>query len=162
MNLMNFLAMFRQLKAVPASAVAERIHEEYELESFPNNKFLRTASIEQTVTLTAAASVNLTTQVPANARILFASIKLSGAMVLVTAVKLGVGVAGTPSAFLLSTVTMADATKADQVVADQAAARTTAPTTIVLSTTDAAGAAAGTGTGVVKVRVVYQYCQTYA
>jgi hypothetical protein len=153
MNQQNWQAFSEGLKQTPLAGNAEHIHEQYDL---GGKSYVRTSSLTETVTL-AGGSVNLTNSLPAGAKVRFASIRLIGAMVLTTAVKLGVGSAGSPSAFLLSTVTMADTTTADQPVADSTAARPAAAQPIVLSAVDVAGAAAGTGAGVVKVRVVYEY-----
>lgn len=117
-------------------------------------------SIVETVTLTAAGSVNLTNTLPNGARVLAAH-RLNVTLVsLTTAVKLGLGTAASPSKYLLTSTSMAIneatglAANADAQVAAPALT-TGGADTLVLSTVDTGGAAAGSGTGTVMVRIVY-------
>lgn len=157
-NEANVKAILRKIKNNPATSAAARVLLEATVDK--STGFKREAIVE-TVALAGAASVNLTTQLPAGAKVIHAGYYLTTAMTLVTAVKLGIGTAAKPSGFLLSATTMtigitqslatAPATPADATVA--------AATTIALTTVDTNGALAGTGTGTVKVCVIYEYLE---
>lgn len=161
-NANNVNQIIRNFKNAPVAASnTERVMLELRVDK---DTVFRRATISETVSLAAAASANLTTQLPAGAKVIESGYFLTTAMVLVTAVKLGIGVSGKPSAFGLSGTTMtintteglptAPATPADATVA--------AATTMRVSTVDTNGAAAGTGTGTVKVCVVYEYMTSLA
>lgn len=155
MNYAQIRRGVKQPKNIPtAGNVARVIFDEHAAPS----QAVRTECIEETLALNAAGSANMTTQLPAGSRVKFVSIYLETGMTLTTATKLAVGTAGTPSAFYLSGTTMTSGTNDAQPTADTNARVSTA-TTVKLATTDNSGNATGSGTGTVKVLVVYEYLQ---
>lgn len=119
-------------------------------------KRLRLCMIEEVVSFNAAAFANLTQVLPANSEVLDVQMNFETAMALNVAVKLGVGTAADPDAYLLSAVAMTrNAKNASRPKAVNAAALTPR-----ISACDNAGAAAGTVTsGQVRVRIVYEYAE---
>lgn len=116
------------------------------------------ASIEQIFTPAAVASVVFTKQLPANSRVKFVTMTFDTAVVLSTAVKVGIGVSGTPSQLLLSTVTVAKNTQNVSQPLEANALFSAAPTTLGLYACATGGTAAGTITsGTIRVVVVYEY-----
>lgn len=107
MNYSNFLFNLRRAKNTPVHNYDERVllPGTVDTGASGNSDFIRAAIVE-TVTL-AGASIALTTQLPPGARVKSVQRRNVGAMVLTTAVKLGVGISGTPAAFLLSSKEMA-------------------------------------------------------
>lgn len=109
MNELNFRAFQRKLVNTPLTSPAERVHVERQVgvNSSGQPIMRRECSILETVTI-AGASVNLTTTLPPGSRVSFAQRKNVGAVVLTTAVKLGIGNASVPAAYLLSSKEMVD------------------------------------------------------
>jgi hypothetical protein len=142
----------------PATGASERVLDERDL---GNGSYYRRAYIEEAVEFSADASANLTTQLPASARVLFASLNLDTAVTLSTAVKIGLGTASDPDAYAITGTTMTKNTKTDHVPAT-ATATTAAATTVKVTACDTSGAAAGTATGTVRARLLYEYVTSIA
>lgn len=122
------------------------------------NQQYHMASIEQIFTFAATASQTFTTQLPANSRVKFVTMNFDTAVVLATAVKVGVGISGTPSQLLLSTVTVAKNTQNVAQPLEANALFSAAPTTLGVYACATGGTAAGTITsGVIRVVIVYEY-----
>lgn len=142
----------------PAASYSERVLMEKDL---GNGSYLRRAYIEQAVTLAAAASGDLTTQLPANYRVIFASANNDTLLSYGTAVKFGIGTAADPDKFLLSSTTLTKNTK-NEGQPLEAVASGSAAVTVRVSAVDTNGAAAGTMTGTVRARLVYEYITNIA
>lgn len=156
MNFQNFIFHFRRIKNSPITAGnQERLLSMFD---FDQGSEVRRSAIVETLVLGGAGFQPLTTQLPAGSRVVFAGIYLETAVVLTTATKLGIGFSGTPSGYYLSGVTMTLGTTDIQATADTNA-RNAAATTARISTVDNSGAAAGSGTGTVKVVIIYEYAQ---
>jgi hypothetical protein len=154
MNETNFKFHFRKVKNTPSAGNVERVLSMFDFDQGSEHR--RGVLVEKLV-LGGAGFQPLTNQLPAGCRVLFAGIYLETAVVLTTAVKLGIGISGTPIAFYLSGTTMTIGTTDIQPVADTNA-RQAAAITPRLTTTDTSGVAAGSGTGTVKVVIIYEYC----
>lgn len=123
-----------------------------------NNVQYHLCSIEQIFTFAGTASQVFTTQLPANSRVKFVEMNFDTAVVLATAVKVGVGVSATPSQLLLSTVTVAKNTQNVSQPLEANALFTAAPTTLGVYACATGGTAAGTITsGTIRVVIVYEY-----
>lgn len=158
--------VLRQIKNKPATAVAERVLSEWELNALVGvgssavaGKFLRLGMIDEVVAIAAAASGNMTTQLPANAKVLFTSTNNNTALTFGTAVKFGVGTAADPDRFLLSATTVTINTK-NNATPLEAVGNNAAAVTVAVTAVDTDGAAAGTMTGSVRVRLIYVYAES--
>jgi hypothetical protein len=157
------------VKNSPATAVAERIMLMLNLGTpttvgayVPAQKF-KVCHVEEVLVFAGDAFKALTTSLPANAEVYDVALNFDTAVVLVTATKLGVGIAGSPSSLLLSGVAVTKNTKNQAVPADAGRRAGSAAVALRVSAVDNAGAAAGTVTsGSVRVRVTYGYADALA
>lgn len=123
-----------------------------------NNVQYHLASIEQIFTFAGTASQTFTTQLPANSRVKFVAINYDTAVVLATAVKVGVGVSGTPSQLLLTGTAVIKNTQNVSLPLEAVSIFTAAPTTLGIYACATGGTAAGTITsGVIRCVIVYEY-----
>lgn len=136
-----------------ATGVTERVISETKL---GNGSVRRTAYLEEAVVTSASAFVALTTSIPANSKVIAASLNFDTAIVLSTATKVGFGFSGTPSGLVLSSTVVTKNTKNDTVAPTTTSFATA--TALRVSAVDNSGAAAGTITsGTVRARVIYEY-----
>lgn len=154
----NVREIIKRLKNSPADGKSPRVMLELHVDQ--TTKY-RMEAIVEPLALGGAGSQQMTSQLPAGSKVLFAGILLETAVTLTTATKLGVGTAATPNAFYLSGTTMTAGTT-DVQPAPDTSGRVAAQTPVKLATTDNSGAAAGSGTGTVKVVVIYEYVQAIA
>jgi hypothetical protein len=151
-QLMNF---FGVSPIVPGAS--SKVENVIAVQKLANNKELRRAVIEEVVSITAAAFVALTQQLPAGSTVIQVDTNFDTAIVLSTAVKLGVGTSGDPDAFLLTSATVAKNTQNTNRPPVTTGFLATA-TTPRITACDTSGAAAGTQTsGTIRVRIVYEY-----
>jgi len=153
------LSLFGLAAAIPSVGGLAKNENVISRQPLPGGKELRRAVIEEVVTFAADASKALTQALPANSTVIQVDTNYDVAVVLSTAVKLGVGTASDPDAFLLSSATVTKNTKNVNrpAVATGFQAASAAP---LVTAVDTNGAAAGTGTsGSVRVRIVYEYVQ---
>lgn len=145
--------ILRKLKNnVPLAATTdERILSEY---NYDLGSLFQLRCMVETVTL-AGASVALTNNLPAGALVLYARRHNVGTVTLTTAVKLGIGVSGTPSKYLLSDTTMTDGAGDTLDAPPVPASPLAAATQLLLSACATGGTQAGTGAGIVKVAIFY-------
>lgn len=116
----------------------------------------RMESLTQVFVAAASASINFTTLLPKNSRVKFVTLNFDTAVVLATAVKVGIGTAASPSLLLLSTVTVAKNTIVVSIPLE-AAAIFAAATQLQLSACATGGTAAGTITsGTLRATVLYE------
>jgi hypothetical protein len=112
--------------------------------------------IQESVVFTADGYAALTTSIPAGSRVVGVSMRYDTAVVLSTAVKIGVGTEANPDAFALSSTDVVINTKTRAFVGDDAS-RFTAATPVRLTACDTDGAAAGTVTsGTVTVIILLE------
>ncbi len=99
-----------------------------------------------------------TTQLPPNSRVKFVQMNYDTAIVLATAVKVGIGISGTPSGLALSGTGVTKNTQTGGVPVEANSIFTAAPTTLGVYACATGGTAAGTITsGTIRVVIVYEY-----
>lgn len=153
--------ILRAWKNLPATTVAARFLSRWMTTSknAPSaaqgiGRELRLACIEQTVSIAAAASGDLTTQLPVGAKVLFSQMNFDTVVTPVTAVKVGFGTAADPDRFGLSDTTLTKNTKTFTAPLEAVSINNTA-VTMRVTAVDTNGAAAGTMTGTVRVLIAY-------
>lgn len=150
----------RGIVNVPSSGVVERVLLEKDL---GNGSVYRRAYLEEVLVAAGVALVAMTTSLPANHNVLFASLNFDTLVAMSTetdvdAVKVGFGTAADPDRYAISGVTLTKNTKTDNVPADSLSKSTSAQTPrISACATGGAAASVGTMTGSVRARILYEY-----
>lgn len=122
--------------------------------------------IEETVTVTGAASYDLTSQLPIGAVVMAAELKLSATVVATTAVKIGLGrkeSTADPDKYALTSALTAATYKGTKITVTPVLADASAVETLQVVACDTSGALAGTlnSGGTITARVWYRATETW-